>query len=348
MATDVERLASSELADLLPAVQGGTRLGPGDCLRLWRTSDLTSLGVLANIARERISGGKSYFRSVVHVNPTGRLDPACPECTADAAAGRSVASPEGLLGALARVPPEARGELHLTGGADPDAGIDDLCRLLGKAAGFRPRLRLRAFTWRQLECAAAKDHHPPGRALTRLVEAGLSALAGGALVDLSPDRPHLDAESAVAAERRLPWIHAATYLNLKCELSCVFGDGDDPEFLTDVLDRIRGIQDLHGIFECFVPLSFHWPSDALELPIPTGYNHLREVAIGRLFLDNIPRIRSSPFAVSDPVAQVAQWYGADDAGSAAVAESRGPGTTPHQRDRIAGLLREAGRDPVET
>ena len=340
MTTDVGRLGSSELADLVSLVMTGERLRRSNCVRLWRTTDLTSLGVLANMARERISGNQSFFKPAVHMSPSGRPDPACPECTAAIGAGVSL---ETAFSAAQ----EQGGELHLAGGADPSAGVEDLCQLVEKAVASNPRLRLRAFTWQQLECAAERDHRPPIRVLSRLAEAGLPALAGGALIDLTPERPHLDSDSIAAVERRMPWIQAAAELNLKCELSWVFGDGDDPEILTDLLVCIRGIQDFRGIFECVAPLPFSWPAAALELPMPTGYNHLRAVAIGRLFLDNIPRIRSSPFAVSEPLAQIAHWYGADDAGSAGAASGHGAATPVLDRERMIRILREAGREPIE-
>jgi aminodeoxyfutalosine synthase len=347
MAMDIDRLAASELADLPAVVRMGDRLKRSDCVRLWRTDDLTSLGVLANLARERVSGNSAYYHSSVHINYTGYPVLACPECSAHAAAGRSALSLDDLTGALNGIAAGRGGELHLTGGPDPDIGVDRLCRLVERAVYSCPQLRLRAFTWQELEHAAAKDGKTPSQVLPALVNAGLTSIAGGALVDLSPDRPNLGPDDISIMERRMPWIQAAAELELQCELSWVFGDGDDPEIMTDTLVCIRGIQDYRAVFECFVPLAFQWPTEDLDLPMPTGYNHLRAVAIGRLFLDNIPRIRSSPFSVSEPMAQVAQWYGADDAGSVIATGSPAVQGTSVGRDRLTSLLREAGRYPIE-
>jgi aminodeoxyfutalosine synthase len=148
-------------------------------------------------------------------------------------------------------------------------------------------------------------------------------------------------------EQKMPWIQAAADLGLRCELCWIFGDKDDQQTLMDTLICIRGIQDYRAIFECFVPLAFGRHVAALDLPPPTGYNHLRTVAIGRLFLDNFKRIRSSPNIVGEPLAQVAQWYGADDAGGCRAAENSETGGAGIGRDRMESLLREAGREPVE-
>jgi aminodeoxyfutalosine synthase len=344
MATHIERLAESELADLLPEVEAGSRMKRSDCLRLWQTDDLTSLGVLANMARERVSGSTAYFHTAFHANTTGAPTPACPECSALAAAG---------LSSLFAIKPSAAGEdtrmvqtgeLHLTGGWNPGTDLDMLCRLIERLVAAYPRRRIRAFTWQELEHAAAKDGMTPAAALALLAGAGLSSIAGGSLVDLLPGHPHLGPKSIAAMERRMPWIQAAADLGLKAELSWVSGDADDPEILTDTLVCIRGIQDYRPIFESFAPLPFRWESDGLDLPIPTGYNHLRAVAVGRLFLDNITRIRSSAFAVSESLAQVAQWYGADDAGSSGVPGEEGSAIGYGQ---MLKLLRDAGREPLE-
>jgi len=347
MTTDTARLAASELADLLPVVQAGNRLNRSDCVRLLRTDDLTSLGVLANFVRERASGNSAYYRRSVHLNPSGIPVPACPECSAQAAGRRSALTLEELSSVLKGIDTGYEGEVHLTGGPGPSGGIDRLCHLVDRIVCTRPRVRLRAFTWQELEHAATADGKPPSQVLSAVVNTGLRSLAGGALVDLSAARPNLSRDDVSVIERRMPWIQAAAELGLNCELSWVFGGNDDPEVLADLLVCVRGIQDVRGIFESFTPLAFQWPSGDLDLPAPTGYNHLRAVAIGRLFLDNIVRIRSSPFSVSEPMAQVAQWYGADDAGSVAPVGSSAVECAPDGRERLRGLIREAGRDPVE-
>jgi aminodeoxyfutalosine synthase len=313
---------------------------------LWRTDDLTSLGVLANLVRERASGNNAYYHLSIHLNHSGVPVPACPQCGAQAAGGRSALTIEDLSSVLNGIDAAFDGELHMSGGPGPSGGVDRLCRLVEQVVSFRPQLRLRAFTWQELEYAAAGDGTTPAQTLSALKDAGLNSLAGGALVDLSQARRNLCPEAISLMEGRMPWIQAAAELGLKCELSWVFGDCDDPEITTDILVCIRGIQDYRAVFESFVPIAFEWPSADLDLPAPTGYNHLRTVAIGRLFLDNFLRIRSSPVSVSEPMAQVAQWYGADDAGSVTPEGGSAEGPVV-RRERLINLLREAGRNPVE-
>jgi aminodeoxyfutalosine synthase len=344
MATQLDRLAGSDIADLLTEIQSGERLSASDCLRLWRTRDLTSLGSLANLRREQRSGNVTSFRPVIHLNYTGGPVPACPLCSQ--AAGRFAR--QEWEAALISLDPEVEGELHLAGGLDSSSGVSDLCNLVAWVRGLRPRLQIRGFTWGELERAAEKDRTGPVQVLQALVEAGLNSLLGGALADLTPARPGLSFASVQEIERRTPWIEAAAQLNLKSELSWIYGDEDDAEILVETLVRIRAAQDRWGVFECCTPLLFDWPSEEIEIPMATGYNQLRAIAVARLFLDSVPHIRSCWRALTESVMQVAQWYGADDAGCAALCgRAAFPGQAETFRpDELETLIRAAGRDPV--
>ena len=57
-----ELLRRSGLEALHAKVREGRRLDFDDGMRLYRTPDLTAVGYLANLARERRSGDRTYFR----------------------------------------------------------------------------------------------------------------------------------------------------------------------------------------------------------------------------------------------------------------------------------------------
>src|SRR6266536_1196497 len=311
MATEIAQIDGS--ADLLLKVLTGERLSSSDCLRLWKTRDLTSLGALANLRREAASGNAVFFRREVHLNYTGLPVPSCPLC--NRIASRPL-SPGEWERSLERIHPDVVADLHLTAGASPRFGLDTLCTIVRTAATLRPNLKVRAFTWSELETAAEREGTTPDQTLAALVEAGLESLAGGALMDLTPDRPQLARECIAQLELRAPWVAAAAARGLRCEISWLYGDEDDPQWVIDGLVRIRELQDRWGIFQCFTPLLFQKPSDDVEIPMATGYNQLRAIAVGRLILDNLARVRGSWAALTESMMQVAFWYGADDAGGA--------------------------------
>ncbi|MCX6360870.1 MAG: hypothetical protein NT029_13745, partial [Armatimonadetes bacterium] len=81
-ATDVA-LASVEragLADLYDKVVDGARLDRGDGMRLMACPDLTAVGTVANAARERLNGDRTYYILNRHVNYTNVCNKGCRFC----------------------------------------------------------------------------------------------------------------------------------------------------------------------------------------------------------------------------------------------------------------------------
>ena len=89
-----------------------------------------------------------------------------------------------------------------------------------------------------------------------------------------------------------------------------------------------------------------------HLPFPSPDERLRSIAIGRLFLDNIPHIKAYWVMLGIPVAQTSLAWGANDL-DGTVSQERiyhdaGAGTPEVlSRERLLHLICEAGRVPVE-
>jgi aminodeoxyfutalosine synthase len=116
---------------------------------------------------------------------------------------------------------------------------------------------------------------------------------------------------------------------------------------------VRALQDVTGGFQAFIPLAFHPDNNQMrKLPAPSATDTLRVHAVGRLLLDNVPHIKAFWIATGVEVAQLAQWYGANDLDGTVqeeriyhMAGSRTPeAMTPAA---IRRLIRVAGREPLE-
>jgi aminodeoxyfutalosine synthase len=121
----------------------------------------------------------------------------------------------------------------------------------------------------------------------------------------------------------------------------------------DHLDRLRRLQDETGGFQTYIPLSFHPENNEWShLAGPTALDELREIAVGRLMLDNIPHVKAYWILMDVPVAQLALSFGADDVDGTVVEERiyhDAGATTPQRvkRDELVRWIRDAGRVPVE-
>ena len=79
---------------------------------------------------------------------------------------------------------------------------------------------------------------------------------------------------------------------------------------------------------------------------------LKQIAIGRLVLDNFPHIKAYWQMMSPKIAQIALRFGADDIDGTVIEEKiyhDAGATTPQglRRRELVRLITEAGREPIE-
>ena len=89
-----------------------------------------------------------------------------------------------------------------------------------------------------------------------------------------------------------------------------------------------------------------------HLPKTTGMLDIKQIAVGRLMLDNFPHIKSYWQMVTAKMAQISLRFGADDMDGTVIEEKiyhDAGATTPQgmRREELTRLIREAGRDPIE-
>jgi aminodeoxyfutalosine synthase len=133
----------------------------------------------------------------------------------------------------------------------------------------------------------------------------------------------------------------------------LYGHLETAEDQADHLVKLRSLQDeTHG-FVTFIPLAFHPANTALaHLPTTSGFDDVKQIAVSRLMLDNIPHIKAYWIMMTPGVAQIAQRFGANDIDGTVVEEKiyhdAGATTAQHlRRQDLLRLIREAGRKPVE-
>jgi aminodeoxyfutalosine synthase len=117
--------------------------------------------------------------------------------------------------------------------------------------------------------------------------------------------------------------------------------------------KLRALQDETGGFVTFIPLAFHPDNTALQhIGKTTGFADIKNIAVARLMLDNIPHIKAYWIMMTPRIAQIALRFGADDIDGTVVEEKiyHDAGATTSQslrRGELLQLIRKAGREPVE-
>jgi len=189
--------------------------------------------------------------------------------------------------------------------------------------------------------------------LPELIEAGLGSVPGGGAEIFSERVRQETYHLKISGEQWLEIARKVHRAGLKSNCTMLHGHIETIEERVDHLDRLRRLQDETGGFQTYIPLSFHPEnSEMAHVPGPTALDELREIAVGRLMLDNIPHVKAYWILMDIPIAQLALAYGADDVDGTVVEEKiyhEAGATTPQRvaREELIQWIRDAGRIPVE-
>jgi aminodeoxyfutalosine synthase len=124
---------------------------------------------------------------------------------------------------------------------------------------------------------------------------------------------------------------------------------------TDHLRQLRQLQDETGGFTGFVPFAFE-PTQShgvlAHIKRASAFEQLRNLAVSRIYLDNIDHLTAYWVSLGLPLAQVSLSYGVDDLHGTILEEKifHMAGATTPQQQTVAALehaIREAGREPIQ-
>jgi len=352
----VERLAlRAGIGELARKVFAQERLSPEDGLRLYQ-ADLHAVGALANFVRERMHGDLTYFNVNQHINYTNICNKLCRFCAFQRLPGQP--------GAYAMTPAEAAAkiraqlaepvtEVHMVAGIHPKLSYEYYLELLRAVKAERPSIHIKAFTMVELDQIAKKARKPLEEVLPELIAAGLGSVPGGG-AEIFAERVHQESyHLKISGEQWLETARKVHRAGLRSNCTMLHGHIETIEERVDHLNRLRLLQDETGGFQTYVPLSFHPDNTEMaHVPGPTALDELRELAVGRLLLDNIPHIKAYWILMDIPIAQTALNFGADDVDGTVVEEKiyhEAGATTPQKvmRQELIQWIRDAGRVPVE-
>lgn len=355
-----ERKVGAELMDIYEKVQAGERLGFTEAMRLYCTPNLSGVGYLANIVRERMHGDRAYYIRNQHINYTNICNKHCKFCyfaknPKEGGPTPYLMSMDDVRAALRRHRDVPITEVHMVGGINPRLPYSYYLDLLHTIKEERPQVHIKAFTAVELVEIQRVAKKPLPEVLGDLMKAGLSSIPGGGAEVLS-ERVHklLHPKKIGASE----WIEVSRQVakaGLPQYATMLYGHVETMEERAEHLLRLRELQDETGHFLAFTPLSFHPEGTYLDhLPAPTGYDDLRNLAVSRLILDNFPHIKSFWIMNTPQISQISLWYGVDDI-DGTIHEYEitypeghlGEKTQVLTRKQLIKNILEAGRTPVE-
>ena len=351
------RLISPALRDIYEEVLNGERIDEQQALTLFRSSDLNSLGQIANVVRERKNGNRATYILNRYINYSNICVLSCQFC----AFGARRRDPHAFEMAIPEIESAARNaldqgitEIHMVGGLHPSLPAEWYTKLLETLRALDAQLHLKAFTAIEIRHLAERIFKLPiPDMLETLRRAGLNSLTGGgAEIFDSGVRDKICRGKETAEEWKE--VHRIWHrMGERSTSTMLFGHIESLEQRVDHLRQLRELQDeTHG-FTGFVPFAFVPQTTELAHIRPaSALDQLRTLAVSRIYLDNFDHITGYWVAMSLPLAQISLSYGVDDLHGTLMEEKifHMAGATTPQEQTVASLertIREARREPVQ-
>ncbi len=346
----------ARLNPIAEKVAVGERLSFEDGIVLYRSGDILAVGWLANLVRERMHGDIAYFNVNRHINPTNVCVASCRLCAfgkKKGEAGTYTMELEEALETAASGYTEAVTEFHIVGGLHPDLPFSYFMDLVRGLKGRFPKVHVKAFTMVEVAFLAKRGKMSIAETLEQMKAAGVDSMPGGGAEIFADRVRHIICDHKIDGGEWLETARLAHKTGLRSNATMLYGHIENEEDRVDHLLKLRAVQDETGGFQTFIPLAFHPDHTVLEhLPRTTGMLDIKQIAVGRLLLDNFAHVKAYWQMMTPKIAQIALRFGADDIDGTVVEEKiyHDAGATTPQGMRRADLIRlitEAGRVPFE-
>lgn len=355
-------LHRSGLDHIYQKVMDHERLSFDDGVRLFETPDLTSVGYLANLVRERLHGDRSFFVRNRQLNPTNICEYSCMFCSfyrREGEAGGYTMTMEEIAQRVRDGVRHGIQEIHITSGLHPNLPFSYYTDMLRTIKSVAPDLHIKGFTAVEIEYYANHYGMTIRQVLQSLIDAGLEAMPGGG-AEIFADRVRKKiCDEKSTAEGWLA-VHAVAHeLGLMTNATLLYGHIERYDERVDHLIRLRDLQDHSleaqkpGSFSTFIPLKYQHENNRLKkLPDVGAYEDLKMVAVPRLMLDNFPNIKAYWVVIGKRLAQMALSYGANEIEGTILEErimSMAGTDSAHGMTEVelVKLIRDAGRQPIE-
>ncbi|MBY9078853.1 aminofutalosine synthase MqnE [Paenibacillus sp. HN-1] len=337
-------------------VQAGERLTLEDGVYLYDSSDLLTIGQLADLANRRKNGNKVYFIENMSLYFTNVCESRCAFCNFrkdEGEEGAYTLSGEEMVAYVEQhIHPGVR-EFHIVGGHNQHMPFQYYVDSLQALNDRFPGVTLKAYTAAEIDFFTRISGLSIREVLERLRAAGLQTLTGGGAEILSDQyRKKMKVDKA-NVEEYLEVHRQAHKLGMRTHTTMLYGSIESHEDRVRHMIQIRELQDETNGFMVFIPLSMQPKSkNAGIMRRNSAYEDLKTIAISRLMLDNIDHVKAYFINIGPQLTQVALNFGASDVHGTILKEriSHSAGAlTPEgmTREELIWLVKGAGRIPVE-
>ncbi len=352
-----EFLRRSDISDVLESALAGRRqLGLNDCVRLVRSDDVYSMGLVANVLRQRLFGDTITFINNIILNYTNVCVTYCKFCAFYRPPGheesytvpveeivRRVATSREMFGIT---------QVLIQGGHNPNLKLEYYEDAFKAIKNKCPEVGINGLSPSEIDMIAKVERSSTKEVLARLKVAGMDTFAGGGAEILEDSVKDEISQLKIKSHEWLRIMEEAHQLGFKSVATMMYGTVETEEDRARHIMKIAQLQEKTGGFMVFIPWSFEPNKTEMQaegkIRYPSGgLSLLKMIAISRImFYGLIDHLQSSWLTNGIGMAQLALNHGADDFGGTLIGEevvsATGARSTELTSDRIIAAIKHAG------
>ena len=360
---DRHLISDPALLPLADKIERGERLTRGDGVALFESGDITGIGHMADTVNRAKHGDRVTFAANQHINPTNIciLRKTCVFCSyarLPKEEGAYRYTMEQVFAEAATANSTLTREFHIVGGLDMHAGLDYYTEMFRGLKERHPHVHIKALTAVEIAHIARIEKMSVRDTLIALRDAGLDTMPGGGAEVFSPGVRATIADKKLSGEEYINVHRTAHALGIRSNCTMLYGHVETYADRMSHLAMLRDLQDETGGFLAYIPLAYHPDNNELGETLhrtgiaTTGFDDLKNLAVGRLFLDNFDHIKSHWIMVTPFVSQVSLHFGVNDLEGTVVREKIYHEAGAHTAqamslDQILRLISNARKVPVE-
>lgn len=352
-----EFLRKSDISDVLESALAGRRqLGLNDCVRLVRSDDVYSMGLVANVLRQRLFGDTITFINNIILNYTNVCVTYCKFCAFYRPPGheesytvpveeivRRVATSREMFGIT---------QVLIQGGHNPNLKLEYYEDAFKAIKNKCPEVGINGLSPSEIDMIAKVERSSTKEVLARLKMAGMDTFAGGGAEILEDSVKDEISPLKIKSHEWLRIMEEAHQLGFKSVATMMYGTVETEEDRARHIMKIAQLQEKTGGFMVFIPWSFEPNKTEMQaegkIRYPSGgLSLLKMIAISRImFYGLIDHLQSSWLTNGIGMAQLALNHGADDFGGTLIGEevvsATGARSTELTSDRIIAAIKQTG------
>lgn len=356
-------ITDRSLGPIADKIERGERLAPEDGIALFESPDIVGIGVMANAVNRAKHGDRVVFAANQHINPTNVciLRKTCVFCSyarLPKEEGAYRYTLEQILEEAATSNSTLTREFHIVGGLDMKAGLTYYTAMFRVLKERFPHVHIKALTAVEVAHIARIEKMSVRETLVALREAGLDTMPGGGAEVFSPGVRATIADKKLAGEEWIRVHREAHGLGIRTNCTMLYGHVETFADRIAHLSMLRDLQDDTGGFLAYIPLAYHPDNNELghalhrEGTATSAFDDLKNLAVGRLYLDNIDHVKTHWVMVTPFISQTSLHFGVNDMEGTMVREKIYHEAGAHTAqamtlDAILRLIRGAGKIPAE-